>query len=199
MSTLIRPLLFPVELVAALVAGTASAGWAMDPVRSHLAFVSIKANDIAEVSSFDEMAGTIGDDGQVKVSLMLDSVDTLVPIRNERMREFLFETTNYKDATLTAKLDPAAIAKMKPGDIVEIAAEGNLSLHGQEQPMLLYMQAAKVNDSTVMVASRQPLIVDAAKFGMSEGVEKLREIAGLASISKAVPVTFVLTFVASPN
>jgi hypothetical protein len=171
----------------------------MDPVRSHLAFVSIKANDIAEVSSFDEMAGTIGDDGQVKVSLMLDSVDTLVPIRNERMREFLFETTNYKEATLTAKLDPAAIAKMKPGDIVEIAAEGNLSLHGQEQPMLLYMQAAKVNDSTVMVASRQPLIVDAAKFGMSEGVEKLREIAGLASISKAVPVTFVLTFVASPN
>jgi len=199
MPTLTRPLLFTVVLVAALVTGTASAGWAMDPARSHLAFVSIKANDIAEVSSFDEMAGTIGDDGQVKVSLMLDSVDTLVPIRNERMREFLFETTNYKDATLTAKLDPAAIAKMKPGDIVEIAAEGKLSLHGQEQPMLLYMQAAKVNDSTVMVASRQPLIVDAAKFGMSEGVEKLREIAGLASISKAVPVTFVLTFVASPN
>ena len=199
MPTLTRPLLFTVVLVAALVAGPASACWAMDPVRSHLAFVSIKANDIAEVSSFDEMAGTIGDDGQVKVSLMLDSVDTLVPIRNERMREFLFETTNYKEATLTAKLDPAAIAKMKPGDIVEIAAEGNLSLHGQEQPMLLYMQAAKVNDSTVMVASRQPLIVDAAKFGMSEGVEKLREIAGLASISKAVPVTFVLTFVASPN
>jgi hypothetical protein len=65
--------------------------------------------------------------------------------------------------------------------------------------MLLHMQAAKVNDSTVMVASSQPLIVDAAKFGMSEGVEKLREIAGLASISNAVPVTFVMTFVATPN
>jgi hypothetical protein len=37
--------------------------------------------------------------------------------------------------------------------------------------------------------------VDAAKFGLSDGVEKLREIAGLDSISHAVPVSFVMTFV----
>jgi len=49
----------------------------------------------------------------------------------------------------------------------------------------------------VMVASTKPLIVDAAKFGMTEGVEKLREIAGLQSISNAVPVSFVMTFVAT--
>jgi hypothetical protein len=33
---------------------------------------------------------------------------------------------------------------------------------------------------------------------MSDGVEKLREIAGLASISNAVPVSFVMTFVEAP-
>ena len=101
---------FPLSLVAALSAGSVSADWTMDQSRSHLAFISIKAKDVAEIHTFTEMSGSIADDGQVKVSLMLDSVETLIPIRNERMREFLFKTTNYQEATLTAKVDPALIA-----------------------------------------------------------------------------------------
>ncbi len=185
----------PVALSASLFAGPALSDWTMDPERSHLAFMSIKAKDVGEVHSFTEMTGTIADDGSVSVSMMLDSVETLIPIRNERMREFLFVTTDYKDATLTAKVDPALITAMKPGDIAQITAEGNLSMHGATQPMTLNMQAAKVADGTVMVASTKPLVIDAAKFGMSDGVEKLREIAGLDSISNAVPVTFAMTFV----
>lgn len=184
-------------LALALAAGSVSAGWTMDPARSHLSYVSIKAKDVGEVNTFKEMAGTITDDGQVTVSMFLDSVETLIPIRNERMREFLFETTNYQDATLTAKVEPAIIAELQPGQITEITAEGNLSLHGETQPMIISMQAAKLDDGTVMAASTKPLIVDAAKFGLTDGVEKLREIAGLASISHAVPVTFVMTFVAA--
>jgi len=201
MPTVMRPLkpLLGSTLVLALFTAPALAEWSLDPSRSHLAFVSIKAKDIGEVHSFQEMTGTIGEDGQVTVSLMLDSVETLIPIRNERMREFLFETTNYKDATLSAKVDSAIIAGMKPGEIVDVSAEGILSLHGEQQPMILSMQAAKLDNGTVMVASTKPLIVDAAKFGMSDGVEKLREIAGLASISNAVPVSFVMTFVESAS
>ncbi|WP_295884024.1 YceI family protein [uncultured Thiohalocapsa sp.] len=179
----------------ALAAGPVAAGWSMDPTRSHLSFVSIKAKDVGEVNTFKEMTGTISDDGQVTVSMFLDSVETLIPIRNERMREFLFETTNYKDATLSAKVEPATIAGMEPGQITPLTAEGNLSLHGSIQPMIIEMQAVKLADGTVMVASTKPLIVDAAKFGLSDGVETLREIAGLDSISHAVPVTFVMTFV----
>jgi polyisoprenoid-binding protein YceI len=182
-------------LILALAAGPAAAGWTMDPTRSHLSYVSIKAQDVGEVNTFKEMAGTITDGGQVTVSMFLDSVETLVPIRNERMREILFETTNYKEATLSAKVEPAIIADLQPGQIAELTAEGNLSLHGQTQPMIISMQAAKVDDATVMVASTKPLIVDAAKFGLTDGIEKLREIAGLESISQAVPVTFVMTFV----
>ena len=194
-----RSIAVPVALAVSLFAGSvAAAGWSMDPARSHLAFISIKAKDLAEVHTFTEMSGNIAEDGQVEVAMMLDSVETLIPIRNERMREFLFDTTDYKDATLKAKLDPAVIAALKSGDIVDIAAEGNLSLHGATQPMVINMQAAKVADGTVMVASTKPLVIDAAKFGMSDGVEKLREIAGLDSISNAVPVTFVMTFVETP-
>jgi len=185
--------LLALSLGAALTA-PALAGWSMDPARSSLSFVTIKAKDVGEVNSFQEIAGGIGDDGQVQVTMALDSVETLIPIRNERMREILFQTTNYKDATLTAKVDPSIMEGMQPGEITRINAEGVLSLHGQQQPMILDVQAAKLPDGSVMVASVKPLIVDAEKFGLGEGVEKLREIAGLDSISHAVPVSFVLTF-----
>lgn len=194
-----RKLILPLILSGMLAATPALADWSLDPARSHLAFVSIKANDVAEINTFGDIQGVMDDEGQVKIALMLDSVETLIPIRNERMREMLFETTNYREAVLTAKVDPAVIAKLAVGDIAQINAEGTLSLHGQTQPMTLSLQAARVAAGTVMVASIKPLIVDAAKFGLTEGVEKLREIAGLASISKAVPVNFVITFVETPT
>ena len=184
---------------ATLAAAPAWADWTLDPARSHLAFVSIKAKDVAEVNTFKEIKGSIAADGEARVALMLDSVDTLVPIRNERMRQFLFDTADYKEAVLTAKLDPAQIKAMAVGEIADLTAEGTLSLHGQTQPMTRAVQAARVADNTVMVASVKPLVVDATKFGMTEGVEKLREIAGLAAISNAVPVSFVLTFVDGGN
>ncbi|WP_245538944.1 YceI family protein [Thioflavicoccus mobilis] len=167
----------------------------LDPARSQLAFVSIKAEDTAEVNRFTEMSGSVDENGQVQVVLQLDSVETLIPIRNERIRKFLFETTDYKEAKLTAKIDGSFVEDMKPGDIETLVAEGILSLHGERQPMILRLQAAKVSGDTLMVASTEPLLVDAAKFGMTSGVEKLREIAGLESISTAVPVSFVVTFV----
>ena len=182
-------------IASALLCAPAWADWTLDPARSHLAFISIKAKDVAEVHTFNEIKGSISPDGQASIALMLDSVETLIPIRNERMREILFQTTDYKEAVLTAKIDPAAIKAIPPGAIATITAEGTLTLHGQTQPMTLLVQVAKVSDNTVMVASARPLVVDAAKFGLTDGVEKLREIAGLAAISNAVPVSFVLTFV----
>lgn len=185
-------------LLLVLGATPALADWSLDPARSHLAFISIKSEHIGEVHTFTKMMGHIDQDGHAEVAMMLDSVETLIPIRDERMRELLFKTTDYAQATLTAKVDPAIVAAMAPGDIADVTAEAVLSLHGQQQSLILQMQAAKVADDKVMVASTKPLVIDAAKFGLSEGVEKLREIAGLASISHSVPVSFVLTFVDTP-
>jgi polyisoprenoid-binding protein YceI len=183
------------SLLAALLSAPVQADWTLDPARSHLSFISIKAKDVAEIHTFKEMTGVIDGDGNVSLTLMLDSVETLVPIRNERMREFLFDTTDYKEAVLRAKVDPAAVAGLGVGEVTTITAEGNLSLHGAEQPMTMLFQVAKLSSDAVMAASAKPLVIDAAKFGLEDGIEKLREIAGLASISHAVPVTFVVTFV----
>jgi polyisoprenoid-binding protein YceI len=182
------------SLVCASITTAVADEWTLDPERSHLAFVSIKAGDIGEVHHFTKLAGGIDDQGQAVIETTLDSVETLIPIRNERMREILFKTAQYSDATLSAKIDPARIAAMQPGDMIEMVAESSLSLHGETQPIVLKMQTAKLDADTLMVASTEPVILDAAKFGMDDGVEKLREIAGLESISNAVPVTFVMVF-----
>ena len=180
----------------ALGAAPALADWTLDPARSAVTYVTIKAKDVAENNRFQEMSGQIDADGRATVTLMLDSVETLVPIRNERMRQILFDTTNYREAQLTAKIDPELLADLGVGQVKRVAAEGNLTLHGKTQPLPLAMMVGKLDAATLMVATAEPILVDAAKFGLSEGVEKLREIAGLASISEAVPVVFVVTFVA---
>ncbi|WP_328987919.1 YceI family protein [Thiorhodovibrio winogradskyi] len=177
---------------------SAAADWVLEPEQSHLSFISIKSKDIAEIHSFTQITGRVDEEGQVTLALMLDSVETLIPIRNERMREVLFKTTDYQQATLTAKIDPAVLGAMQVGEIGQLAGEAVLSLHGQEQPMTMQLQVARVAPDVLFVASRKPLVVDAEKFGLSDGVEQLREIAGLESVSHAVPVSFVMTFVREP-
>ena len=46
----------------------------------------------------------------------------------------------------------------------------------------------------VIVSTLKPLVVMADSFALTAGVEMLREVAGLPSISRAVPVSFTVVF-----
>ncbi len=174
-------------------AGT-HAGWQLNNDLSRLSFVSIKATDIGEVHSFKRLEGTLSDEGEVKVSIDLASVETLIPIRNERMQELLFETGVFPSAAITAKVDARALSQLAVGNAQVLAVEASLNLKGASLPVTLQMIAARVSNQRLMVSSLQPVLVSARSVGLSEGVEKLREIAGLPNISQAVPVSVVLTF-----
>jgi len=196
-----RDSILSIALTGTLVLGASPvlADWTLDPERSAVTYVTIKSTNIPENNHFKEMRGQIDATGQVVVTLMLDSVETLVPIRNERMREILFDTANYKDAELKARIDPKALESLPVGQIQRMAAEGQLTLHGQSQTLTLSMMVGRLDADTLMVAGTEPLLIEASKFGLSEGVEKLRAIAGLPSISEAVPVVFVVTFTQTAN
>jgi hypothetical protein len=56
------------------------------------------------------------------------------------------------------------------------------------------LTVAKLGRQRLLVTSERPLLLNAADVGLADGVERLREIAGLPSISPAVPVSFVLLF-----
>ena len=158
---------------------SALADWTLDPTRSHLNFVSIKANNVAEINTFANISGHVSDSGQVVIRLPLDSVETLIPIRNERMRQFLFETSNYQEAVLRAQFDPQVIAGLAVGALAQVTAESSLLLHGQAQPLTLALQVAKLNAETLLVVSIKPVIVDAAIFGMTARSRKVARIGGI--------------------
>jgi hypothetical protein len=171
----------------------------LDNDRSYLWFLSIKGDAIAETHTFQTLQGTIDDHGAVTVQVTLDSVATAIPIRDERMRELLFETVRFPKATISGQLDGQRLANLPVGQISAIAGEGNLTLHGQSQAMTVAATAVKLDAHTLLLINHAPIVLDPAAFDLSAGLMTLRDMAGLSQIVPAVPVGFTLTFVAEPT
>ncbi len=180
-------------LFAVLGPTQALADWAIDNDQSRVAFVSTKAGNVAEVHRFGSLTGSLGEDGAFSVDIVLDSVDTGIEIRDERMRELLFQTERYPRARLSAQLDMDQLQRIGRGEQGTITAEAELNLHGQRATLTINAAVAHLEDGSLLVSSEEPLVVTASQFDLLAGVERLREIAGLPSISPAVPVTFRLT------
>lgn len=180
-------------LALAFLAGPAVAGWELDNDKSRIDFISVKNAAIAESHHFSRLVGYIGNDGNVSLTIDLDSVETLIPIRNERMREMLFRTADYPTAMVSALVDPAILAAVADGGTISTEVPLKLSLHGVEATV----DAAVVvvgEPGSLRVISARPVIISAADYGLGAGVEALRQVAGLANISTAVPVTINLLF-----
>ena len=97
-------------VIGMLAAAQAAAQWELDSESSSINFISVKNSAIAETHSFASLVGYIGKSGNVQVSIDLNSVETLIPIRNERVRKLLFETADFPNATVAANVDPAVLA-----------------------------------------------------------------------------------------
>jgi len=170
------------------------AQWELDTDRSALNFVSIKNNSIAETHVFNSMVGFVGKDGRVQLAIDLDSVETRIPIRNERMRELLFQTSLFPTANITAQVAPQVLAAIAGGGFVTTDITVMLSLHGAERELSVPVVVSGEEGGFMRVLTPRPVLVSVADFGLEDGVNALREIAGLNSISTAVPVTLHLLF-----
>ena len=56
---------------------------------------------------------------------------------------------------------------------------------------LRHLKAAR-KFGDLLVVTRQPLVLDARAYGLGDGIEALRTLAGLAQLAPTVPVTFTL-------
>ncbi len=177
------------------LASSAFAQWQLDGSKSSVGFISTKNTAVAEAHSFGTVAGSIGETGKVEVSIGLDSVETLIPIRNERLRETLFETTRFPQATVVAQVNEAIIAQAVSGEPVLTDISITLSLHGHEQALTATVLVVATPSGHLLVSTSKPILVNAADYGLDKGIKMLQEIAGLGSISTAVPVSFYLLFV----
>lgn len=175
------------------VATTAAADWELDAENTSLHFLSTKNAQVTEVHQFTSLSGSVSDSGELTVDVDLSSVDTGIDIRNTRMKEMLFNVTEFGSATFEASI-PKAMLSGKAGDVQLGAVDGILSLHGMAAPMTFHIAVSLVDKSTISVSTTQPSLLDVSAFGLTDGVESLREVAGLKSITTTVPVTFTATF-----
>jgi polyisoprenoid-binding protein YceI len=177
---------------AAEAAPVTEGAWTLDPAGSRLAYVSIKAGEIAESNRFDTLAGSVAADGTATLDVDLASVSTGVDIRNERMREIFFQVAENPKATVTAKLDPAAFAVLAVGQSLTRPLKASVTIKGASSDVV-----TRVSDNRVTVVPTAPVIVTTDMFGLTDELGELRALAQLPSITPAVPVTFTLAFIRS--
>ena len=175
------------------LASSASAHWELDNNSSILSFVTVKADHVGEVHTFDQLSGDINDDGSVQITIELASVNTLIDIRNERMQNMLFETNLFPQATISGEIDLDAVAAMDAGVSQAISVNFDLAIHGESSSYKADLLVTRT-ESGVLASTVKPIIVMADTHGLVSGVEALREVAGLPSISRAVPVSFNVVF-----
>ncbi|MGZ9898099.1 YceI family protein [Shewanella gaetbuli] len=181
-----------VSILSVLAHPVFAANWQVDNDLSSVSFISTKKGDIAEVHKFKQVSGTLDEQGKFSLTIDLASVDTGISIRDERMQGLLFEVAQYPTLTLSASVPPKLVNDLAVGSTTVADIEATIDLHGQQQKKVFKVLVAKLSDKKLMVTSLAPVVVQAQDFGLVAGVEKLRAIAGLSSISLAVPVSFVV-------
>lgn len=175
-------------LTLLLTANAYAADWKLDPASSEIIVTSVKKDQIAEHHQFKNFSGTLRADGSFNIDIDLNSLETNIPIRNERMQKYLFETNQFPKATLSGVCNNC-LKELKQDTPTAVVADAELSLHGKSQQLKLALTLVKTADA-ILVSSRQPVMVNTFTFGLADGVKKLQQIAGLPRIDFSVPVTF---------
>ncbi|MFC3185743.1 YceI family protein [Shewanella intestini] len=170
-----------------------SADWSINNTLSKVSFISTKKVNIAEVHSFNAVSGTLSSKGEFELTIPLNTVSTGIEIRNQRMQTMLFEVNKFPQLVLKAKVNPQLIDSLSQGETLITQVNANINLHGIQADKEINVVVTKLSDSQMQVTSFQPIIVNANDFGLAKGIEKLQQVAGLSSISLAVPVSFVLS------
>ena len=171
-----------------------ASSWSLAPQYSSLNFLSTKKGTVTEVHEFNALSGTVAPDGTAQVTIDLESVSTGVDIRDVRMRFLLFQVDTYEEATITASIDPAAIAPVWDNMRVSTEIPFTLSLHGVEKQLDIPVVVSRLGQNMVSVASDGAFLVDAADFALEGGIAQLSEAVGNIGIATTVPVVFDLAF-----
>jgi polyisoprenoid-binding protein YceI len=180
--------------LAFLSSAAANAEWTLDGTRSSLSFVTTKAVNVGEVHRFENLSGEVDAKGKATLRIDLASVNTMIPIRDERMRKLLFETDRFPDAVLSTQVPAEALTQLEAGELQPFTLDAVLGIRGISAPLTSEVDVIRLADGSLQVVSRTPVLVNAGDLDLLKGVEKLREVAGLPSIGHNVAVSFQLNF-----
>ncbi|WP_458372017.1 YceI family protein [Pseudomonas lactis] len=189
----VKPLVFALLTCAAV---PAHADWYLDNESSRLSFVTTKNTEVAEVQRFLVLHGKVDAKGAARLEVELDSINSGIPLRDERMRKALFEIKTFPEAQISAQINLQPINDLASGAQLELRLPLSVTLHGKTQTYSAELLATRLDDRRFQVVTLEPVVLHAEDFDLAPGVATLRKAAGLKSISLSVPVGAVLIFTA---
>jgi polyisoprenoid-binding protein YceI len=170
------------------------AEWTLNQDSSQINFISVKKNKVGEVHVLTGLTGSVNDNGEVSITINLNSVETQIPVRNERLKKLFFETDIYPVATAVTTLDLTEINALIPGQLMTQELTINLQLHGVQAALPVSVQVSALSDHALWVTLTEPVVLNIEDYALYDGLKTLMALAKLPSISTVVPVTAGLLF-----
>ena len=181
-------------LSLALCAGFANAAtWQLDNGQSSLHFVSVKNDLVAETHAFQTLNGS-WDEKDVSVTIPVSSMQTNIPIRNDRIWQYVLQAEQFATIQIKAPLTSDSIAALTAGNSMVQDIPLTATIAGQSAVVNAKVRITMLNSSTLQAATEAPVMLDTNQFKLGAGIAKLQELAGLKRIDPMVPVTFSVRF-----
>lgn len=164
-----------------------------------ITFLSSKINkqlgSVTEQSRFTASQAVLAKDGAFKMEVDLGSVNTGIDIRDQRLKDWVFETAKFAKATVTGQVDAEAVGKLAVGETVNLKQPLVLDIHGKQINLEADLTVQRISADKIMVSTLNPVLLDVKAMDMTGGVAKLVEVMGLSSIVEQVPVSFHAEFI----
>ena len=135
--------------------------------------------------------------GTARLTIDLDTFDSGIPLRNERVRGIVFETSGvgWDTAELTvAKIPDDALASIRDKKMARAKLDATLKIHGKTVKLVLPVEASYANGGELWVKTSEPLSVKTSDFDLIPNVKRLSQICMHDSIDDAVSVEVSLEF-----
>ncbi|MDO5091499.1 MAG: YceI family protein [Cardiobacteriaceae bacterium] len=180
------------SLLLSAFAHADNAVWQSD--NNHISFLSIKVNQqknsITEQSAFTSSKATLDQDGMFQLDIDLNSVKTNIDIRDQRLKDWVFETAQFGTASVSGKVDADAVNKLAVGETLKLQQPLVLDIHGQKINLQADLNIQRVADDKIMVSTLTPVVLDTKAMKMEKGIMQMVEVMALSSIVEQVPVSF---------
>lgn len=156
--------------------------------------INKQLNSVTEQSRFTASQAVLDKDGEFKMEVDLSSVNTGIEIRDQRLKDWVFETAKFAKANVTGTVDVDAVSKLAVGEAVNLKQPLVLDIHGKQLNLDADLTVQRISADKIMVSTLNPVLLDVKAMDMVDGVAKLVEVMGLSSIVEQVPVSFNAEF-----
>ncbi|MEH8022405.1 YceI family protein [Rheinheimera metallidurans] len=170
-----------------------AANWQLDNEKSSLYFVSVKNDVVAETHQFNQLSGS-WDGKTVSITVPVMSMQTNIPIRNERIWQYVLQAEQYANIKVSVPLSDDSVAALSVNNSTVLDLPLTITIAKEQAMINSKVRITKLSDNTLQASSESPLMLNTNSFNLTAGVAKLQELAGLKRIDPLVPVSFNVRF-----